>query len=139
MGTRNSCVFIGRLGADPELSYTPSGTTLAKFSLAVSEARKVEDTWEDETTWVNNITAFGKNAENVASVLGKGDLVLVETRFSPSRWTDDEGNTRYGFSFILTRWDRLMKKFTGDNGGEEEWSEVEDEVAEEVDDSELPF
>lgn len=33
----NKAILIGRLGQDPEIKYTPSGTAVANFSLATSE------------------------------------------------------------------------------------------------------
>ena len=60
----NSCRFIGRLGQDPDLQYTPGGTAIVKIGLAVNGRLKVDEEWVDETTWVN-LTAFAR-AGNVS-------------------------------------------------------------------------
>ena len=40
----NRVQLIGRLGRDPEVRYTPSGATVANFSIATS------DEWKDKET-----------------------------------------------------------------------------------------
>lgn len=35
----NNCMFIGRLGRDPESRFTQSGKTVVNFSIACSEKR----------------------------------------------------------------------------------------------------
>jgi single-strand DNA-binding protein len=42
-------ILIGNTGRDPEMSYTPNGVAVTKFSLAVS--RKQAD--KEITTWYN--------------------------------------------------------------------------------------
>ena len=59
----NKVILIGRLGKDPEIKSTPSGTTVTKFSLATDEKftdRSGEK--QDRTEW-HNIVTFGKLAE----------------------------------------------------------------------------
>ncbi len=36
----NKVILIGNLGKDPEVKFTPSGTPVAKFSLATNERYK---------------------------------------------------------------------------------------------------
>ncbi|HAE82194.1 MAG TPA: single-stranded DNA-binding protein, partial [Ktedonobacter sp.] len=50
----NKIMLIGNLGKDPEMNYTPSGTAVTKFSLAVNRYRK-SSTGErqEETEWFN--------------------------------------------------------------------------------------
>ena len=70
----NRVVLIGRLGRDPELKYTQSGTAVCGFSLAVP--RKFN---KDETDWVD-IVAWRGLAENCANYLVKGSLEAIEGR-----------------------------------------------------------
>ncbi|MBV9228140.1 MAG: single-stranded DNA-binding protein [Chloroflexi bacterium] len=37
----NKIMLIGNLGRDPEMSYTPSGTAVTKFTLAVAAGSDV--------------------------------------------------------------------------------------------------
>ena len=71
-------VIVGRLGADPEMRYTPAGAAYTKFSVAVD--RKWNDAQgqaQQETVWYR-ITAWSKLAEICHQYLNKGRLVLVE-------------------------------------------------------------
>lgn len=76
----NKVILIGNLGRDAELSYTPSGTAVARLSLATSEGRKKDDgTWEDFTEW-HRVVVFGPGAERIGQNKGfaKGQQVYVE-------------------------------------------------------------
>jgi single-strand DNA-binding protein len=67
----------GRLGADPELRFTPAGVAVASLNLAVQGRVKNGDRWEDgETTWYR-VTVWREYAENVAESYAKGDRVVV--------------------------------------------------------------
>lgn len=85
----------GRMVADPELRFAPSGTAVAKFRL-VASSRKKNDAGEwvdDRTLWIN-VTSFKQLAEHVAESLGKGDLVVCTGRLQTDEWTTDSGEKR---------------------------------------------
>ena len=82
----NTCNLIGRLGADPELHYTKSGTSVCNFRLAV-------DGPKDRTDWLN-IVAWGATAENCVQYLGKGSLVGVTGRVHSRSWQTQDGQKR---------------------------------------------
>ena len=60
----NKAILIGNLGRNPVSSYTETGTTIAKFSIATSEKWKDKKSMEvrKHTEW-HRITTFGKLAE----------------------------------------------------------------------------
>lgn len=69
----------GRLGADVELTFTPSGKALAKFRIACGERIKDQQTneWKDgDTTWLS-VALWEKDAEAAAEHLSKGDEVTI--------------------------------------------------------------
>lgn len=69
--------FVGNLGGDPELRFTPSGAAVVNFSVGVAERKRDGDQWVDgETTWYR-CNAWRTLAENIAESLNKGDRVLV--------------------------------------------------------------
>jgi single-strand DNA-binding protein len=88
----NRVVLIGRLTADPELRYTPSGVPVASFRLAVDRQFKTQG-GERETDFIN-IVAWRKSAEFAANYLGKGRLVCVEGRLQIRQWTTQDGQKR---------------------------------------------
>ena len=91
----NKVILIGRLGADPEVRYTTSGTAVVNISLATTERISVgEGSWEDKTEW-HRVVAFGKTAENCGNYLSKGRQIYVEGRLQTRQWEDAQGVKRY--------------------------------------------
>lgn len=72
----NKVILIGRLTADPELSFTSNGKGYSLFTVAVDRDYKRDD-GERETDFVY-CQAWGKIAENMAKYLSKGRQVAVE-------------------------------------------------------------
>ena len=89
MASLNKVILIGNLTRDPELRYTPSGTALCKFGLAVNEKYK-----DKESTVFVNIVAWAKTAELSSEYLSKGRSVCIEGRLSFSSWESDSGEKR---------------------------------------------
>ena len=90
----NKVILVGRLGADPEVRYTPDGTMVTTFRLATDENWKDKNgEWVKKTEW-HSITTFGKLAETCGNYLSKGSLVFIEGRLRTSSWEDKEGNKR---------------------------------------------
>ena len=84
----NKVILIGHLGKDPEVKYTPSGTPVAKFTLATNERFKDKDgNWQDRTEW-HNITAWQRTAEIVGEYCKKGSQVYIEGRLRTDSWED---------------------------------------------------
>jgi len=94
-GTVNKVILIGRLGADPDVRYSPNGTAIARLSLATNESVPAgEGNWEERTEW-HRIVAFGKTAESCGNYLSKGRLIYVEGRLQTRQWEDAQGVKRY--------------------------------------------
>ena len=91
----NNITILGNITRDPELRFTPSGTAVVNFGLAVNRniQNKSSGEWETETDFFN-VTAWYKLAENCAESLTKGDRVLVSGRLSQDNWEDKEGQKR---------------------------------------------
>lgn len=87
-------LLIGRLGSDPEMRYTPSGTQVVNLSLAVDDivpnrsAGEGEKTTTKITTWYR-VVCWGKLAEIVSQYCAKGQSIAVEgTRLKASAYLD---------------------------------------------------
>ena len=91
----NNITILGNITRDPELRFTPSGTAVVNFGLAVNRnvQNKNSGEWETEADFFN-VTAWYKLAENCAESLTKGDRVLVTGRLSQDSWEDKEGQKR---------------------------------------------
>ena len=92
MADINVVILVGRLTRDPELRYTPAGTAVTSFGLAVNNRRKVGDEWKEEPCFVD-IKVFGRMAETSSEYLSKGSQVLIEGRLTWRKWEKD-GQTR---------------------------------------------
>lgn len=87
----NKVILIGRLTKDPELRYTPSGTAVTKFTLAVNRFRNKQG--ERDADFID-IVVWQRQAEVVANYLGKGRLVAVEGRLQIRSYDDSQGIRR---------------------------------------------
>lgn len=91
----NKSIIIGRLGNDPEISYTADGKAVAKLSVATSEKWKDKQGQQQERTEWHRISAFGRLAEIMGEYLRKGSQVYIEGKLRTNRWKDKDGNDRY--------------------------------------------
>ncbi|HEY7849477.1 MAG TPA: single-stranded DNA-binding protein [Ktedonobacterales bacterium] len=127
----NKIMLIGNLGRDPELNYTPSGTAITKFSLAVSRRWRDKQSGEkrDETTWFN-IVAWNQLAETCNQYLHKGSKVYIEGRMTSHKYTDKDGNERVGWDVNASEMEMLDPK--GQDQGSSSGSGYDDMTADEV-------
>ncbi len=86
----NKVMVAGRLTADPELRYLPSGTALVKLRLAVSRYFKGKDGERKEETMYIDATAWDKQAEYLGQRLRQGSAVLVEGALKQDSWDDKQ-------------------------------------------------
>ena len=90
----NQILLIGRAGTDPEMRYTPSGTPVTNFRLAVSNNRRdANGEWTEDTEWFT-VTAWERQAESVNQYLSKGRRVFVDGRLSTRQYTSSSGEAR---------------------------------------------
>lgn len=109
----NKCMFIGRLGKDPEVRYTASGDAIANFSIAVGKQWKDKQGQKQERTeWVN-CNAFGKLAEIIGEYLRKGSKVYIEGEFKTDKFTDNNGVERYATKISVQNMQMLDSKQDG--------------------------
>jgi len=111
----NKVILIGNLGKDPELKYTPSGTAVAKFSLATNERYKDKaGEWQDRTEW-HNIVAWQKLAEIAAEYLKKGRSVYIEGRIRTHSWEDKQSGQKKYMTEIIAN-DLVLLGGRGEGG-----------------------
>jgi len=91
----NKVQMTGRLGADPEMRYTPQGHAVTTFRAASNRSwRTAEGEAHEDTEWFR-VVAWNKLAEICNQWLSKGSRVYVEGRMQTRQWQDQEGQTRY--------------------------------------------
>ena len=90
MNNLNSILIEGNLVRDPELSYTPKGTAVCKFSVACNRSWKQDDEFQKEVSFFD-VSTWTRLAEVCGEYLKKGRGVRVVGRLKQDRWTDPDG------------------------------------------------
>ena len=112
----NKVILVGRLGRDPELKYTASGTPFCRFSMATDDSWNDKGTGErqERTEW-HNIVAWDRLAEICNQYLTKGKLVYIEGSLQTREWDDQDGNKKKTTE-IRAR-DMVMLSSSGEGAG----------------------
>ncbi len=93
MNNLNSILIEGNLVRDPELSYTPKGTAVCKFSVACNRSYKQDQELQKEVSYFD-VTTWTRLAEVCGEYLKKGRGVRVVGRLKQDRWMDPDGKAR---------------------------------------------
>lgn len=104
----NKVMIIGRLGKDPEVKQTPSGSTICKFTVATTEYSTDKTGKKSESTAWHNIVTFGKTAENCGKFLAKGRACYVEGRINYNSWEKD--GKKYNSTNIVAQTVQFLDK-----------------------------
>ena len=97
----NKAFLLGNLTRDPELRYTANGLAVAGFGLAINRKYKQNNEWKEEVCFVD-ITVWGKQAENCAEYLNKGNSVFVEGRLNYRSWETEQGQKRNKLEIVAS-------------------------------------
>lgn len=87
----NRVMLVGNLTRDPELKALPTGSKVANFSLATNRIYKDATGAKKEEVEFHNVVVFGKQAENSALYLKKGQSCMIEGRIQTRSWDDTNG------------------------------------------------
>lgn len=116
----NKVILVGRLGKDPEVRSTPSGQTVAEFTMATDEKYTDKSGNKVERTEWHNIQAWGRLGEICGQYLRKGKLIYIEGRIQTDSWDDKEtGQKRYKTRITANEMKMLGGKGDGDSSGSE--------------------
>jgi len=89
----NKVILMGNLTRDPEIRYTPNGTPVANFSIAINRRFRQGGELKDEVCYID-IVVFGKQAETCGQYINKGDSVLIDGRLQQRKWETEDGQRR---------------------------------------------
>jgi single-strand DNA-binding protein len=118
----NKVILVGRLGKDPEVRALESGATVARFTMATSEAYKDKTTGErKEITEWHNIVLWRGLADIAGKYLHKGDQVYIEGKLRTRSW-EKEGVTRYTTEIVGDGLTLLGSRSGGGSAGNQEYS-----------------
>lgn len=130
-GTMNRALIIGRLGKDPELKHTPSGSAVASFTIATNESYKDKAGKQVESTDWHKIVAWSKLAEICGQYLKKGSLVCIEGKIK-TRSYDNKDGVKQSITEIVAENMQML-------GGKSEEIHEDEQSAEQNQDNSLPF
>jgi single-strand DNA-binding protein len=117
----NRVILLGNLGADAEMRYTPSGTALTTFRLAVGRTTVSEGERREETEWFR-VVLWDKLAEEFGSLLTKGSRVYLEGRLATRGFDGQDGQRHFvtevvGDHLVLIE-QRQASPYAGDASGD---------------------
>ncbi|MFW5951627.1 MAG: single-stranded DNA-binding protein [Gemmatimonadota bacterium] len=115
----NKVMLIGNVGAEPEIRTTPSGTRIAKVSLATNRTWSDRSGQQQEKTEWHRLTFWDRLAEIVERYVHKGDRLYVEGRIEYSQTQDDQGNVKYWTDVVVREMVMLGQGGPGGGGGYE--------------------
>ena len=137
----NKVILVGNLTRDPELSETPNGVPVCRFSIAVS--RDYANSNGTRETDFFNITVWRGRAENCGKYLKKGNKVAVVGSLQTRSYEDKDGIKRNVIDVIANEVEFLTPKSAQSE------SESDDDMPapakkerpelEAIDDNQLPF
>lgn len=132
----NSWTIVGNVGKDPELRYTPDGTSVCNFSVAVNNFWKDQSGNEHESVeWVY-VVAWKGLADFVGQYMRGGAPVYVQGR-AKTRKYEHEGVTKYKTELVAER----VIPFGGNRSSGAPVAEGDEEPAApgKAEDGDLPF
>lgn len=110
LGMLNYVALLGRAVADPDLKYTPKGTPVLNFRMAVDRRYKdpTSGEWKNDPSFFS-VSVWGQSAERMGEVMKKGSAVLVEGRLRSRSYETQAGEKRYVVEVMANRTQCLDK------------------------------
>lgn len=111
MASFNKVILAGNLTRDCELRYTPKGTAIAQFGLAINRKWTNDAGEKKEEVCFVDCKCFGKSAETLAQYTSKGHPLLVEGRLDLDEWEDKtSGQKRQKLNVVVENFQFLKGK-----------------------------
>jgi len=107
MASLNRVILIGNLTRDPELRYTPDGTPVASFTIAVNRPFTTRQ-GEREADFIS-VVVWRKRAETCSEYLTKGSQVAVDGRLQIRNYEDKDGIKRRVAEVVAWRVEFLQR------------------------------
>lgn len=132
----NRAILIGRVGKDPDIRYSQSGTCIVSFSIATSETWKDKSGEKQEKTEWHKIVAFGKLGEIVGQYVTQGMLVFIGGKIQHREWEDEKGE-KHKVTEIVANEMKMLGGGKKKDGGES--ADDRTPAQQMSDDSDVPF
>ena len=106
MASLNKVLLMGNLTRNPEIRYTPSGSAVCEFGMAINRRFMQANGQERDETCFVDIVVWGKQAESTSRFLQKGSSVFIEGRLVYDQW--EEKDTQKKRSRLRVNADRVQ-------------------------------
>jgi len=117
MPNLNKVMLIGNLTRDPEIKYTPKGTAIASFALAVNRNYTTEGGEKREEVTFIDLEAYGRTAEVIGEYCKKGRPIFVEGRLKLDTWDDKQTGQKKSKMRVVVDGMQLLGGREGGQGG----------------------
>lgn len=137
MASLNKVFLIGNLTRKPELRYTPSGTPVAEFGLAVNRHYTTSTGEKRRDTCFVEVTVWRSKAEICYQHLAKGSPVFIEGRLELDTWETRNGERRSKLRVVADTLQLLSKTPKGQRDDDDDLDESEGESESESESEDL--
>jgi single-strand DNA-binding protein len=108
-------VIVGNVGRDPEMSYTPQGIAVCKFSVAVSKVTGKGENRKEKTVWFR-VTVWRERAETASNYIKKGMKILISGEIDVSVYTNKQGQPAATIELTANDFQFLDSRGAGEGG-----------------------
>ena len=112
----NKAMVIGNLTRDPEIRTTPTGQTVASFSVATNYVWTDQSGQKRDKAEFHNVVAWRRLAEIIGQYLKKGSKIYIEGRLQTRDWVGQDGVKRYRTEIIAENMIMLDRAGAGSAG-----------------------
>ena len=134
---------MGNLTRDPELRYTPSGTAIASFGIAINRTWTGQSGEKKEEVCFVDINMFGRRAEVINEYFSKGNPIFVEGRLQFNQWETKDGQKRDTLRVVAENFQFMggpaKRGMEAEMPGETNTSNKQSMESSDVSDEEIPF
>ncbi len=117
MPNLNKVMLMGNLTRDPETKYTPKGTAICQFGLAINRSYTLENGEKREEVTFVDCEAYARLAEIVGEYCTKGRPLFVEGRLKLDSWDDKaSGQKRSKMKVVIETMQLLGGREDGGGG-----------------------
>ena len=136
MASVNKVFLMGNLTRDPELRYTPQGTAVVAFGMAVNRKWTTPTGESKEDVCFVDVNMFGRRAEVISEYFSKGNPIFIEGRLQYQQWESKEGQKKSALRVIAENFEFVgpTKKRPPEAGAEPTTPRKSD-----INEEEIPF
>src|SRR5262245_59880540 len=117
MSNFNKVFLMGRLTRDPELRYTPQGTSVSDLGLAVNREYTLQNGERRKETVFVDVTVWKKQAEICCQYLRKGSPIFIEGRLAMDSWEGQDGQKRTKMRVVAENFQFVGGRGSGGEAG----------------------